>query len=169
MLFNHYVDVTETTAIRKACRDFDFGVAYDKFAADGTHVRDRKYDLLAMAVAGVPNTRRALSYGIVIDEYGNAHFGIPSQREAHAHNDRDLQIKGLENGTTVNVPVIRDEADAKHWLNTLTDGQKELAKMFLTELYGYAVDAYTEEGKYIEGVSCPEYPEWLNEKKEEEA
>ena len=162
MLFNHYVDVIETNAIRKACRDFDFGSAFDKFAADGTYDRDRKHDILALAVSGVPGTRRALAYGISIDAYGNANFGIPSQREAHAHNDRDLQIKGLENGTTVNVPVLRNEDDAKRWLSKLNDSEKELAKMFLFELYAYAVDAYTEEGRYIEGTSRPEYPEWLD-------
>lgn len=164
MLFNHYVDEMEANEIVEACRDFDFGAAFDKFSDAGDYDRDRKYDLLAMAVAGVPNTRKALAYGIAIDDCGNAHFGIPSQREAHAHNDRDLKITD-ETGMTINVPVIRDEADAKHWLNTLTDVQKELAKMFLTELYGYAVDAYTEEGRYIEGASCPEYPEWLDEEK----
>lgn len=163
MLFNHYVDVTETAAIRKACRDFDFALAYDKFTDEGEYDRDRKHDLIALAVAGVPGTRRALAYGISIDAHGNANFGIPSQKAAHGHNDRDLTVEGW--GVVINVPVLRNENDAERWINKLNGSEKELAKMFLLEVYSYAVDAYNEEGRYIEGVSCPEYPEWLNEKK----
>ena len=165
MLFNHYVDEMEKTAIAKACKRFDFTPAFEKYSDTGDFDRDRKHDLLALAVAGIPGTRRALAYGISIDAHGNANFGIPSQREAHAHNDRDLTVEGW--GVVINVPVLRNENDAERWLSKLNDSEKELAKMFLIELYGYAVDAYTEEGRYIEGVSCPEYPEWLNEKKEE--
>ena len=165
MLFNHYIDEMEKTAIAKACKRFDFSPAFEKYSDIGDFDRDRKYDLLAMAVAGVPNTRRALAYGIDLDEYGNAYFGIPSQTAAHAHNDRDLTVEGWD--VVINVPVLRNENDAERWIGELNISEKRLAKMFLMELYGYAVDAYNEEGRYIEGVSCPEYPEWLNEKKEE--
>lgn len=164
MLFNHYIDEMEKTAIAKACKRHDFGEAFEKYSDTGDFDRDRKYDLVALAVAGVPNTRKALAYGVSIDEYGNANFGIPSQKAAHDHNDRDLKITA-ETGMVVSVPVIRDEADAKRWVSSLSGHEKELAKMFLMELYGYAVDAYNEEGRYIEGVCYPEYPEWLDEEK----
>ena len=163
MLFNHYVDTNETNAIRKACRNFDFGEAFDKFDANGSYDRDRKYDLLALAVAGVPDTRRALADGVDLDDYGNAYFDIPSQSSAHAHNDRDLTVEGWD--VVINVPVLRNENDAERWISELNISEKRLAKMFLMELYCYAVDAYNEEGRYIEGVSCPEYPEWLVEEK----
>lgn len=165
MLFNHYVDVIEANEIRKACRDFDFGLAFDKFTDDGEYDRDRKHDLLALAVLGVPGTRRALAYGIDLDEYGDANFGIPSQKAAHGHNDRDLCIE--HDGLSINVPILKTEDDAKRWLSKLNDNEKDLAKAFILELYAYAVDAYNEEGRYIEGVRYPEYPEWLDEEKEE--
>nr|DAQ98940.1 MAG TPA: hypothetical protein [Caudoviricetes sp.] len=163
MLFNHYINEMEKTAIAKACKRFDFSPAFEKYSDTGDFDRDRKYDLLAMAVAGVPNTRRALAYGIDFDEYGDANFGIPSQKAAHGHNDRDLRIE--HDGLSINVPVLKTEDDAKRWLSKLNDNEKDLAKAFILELYAYAVDAYNEEGRYIEGVRYPEYPEWLDEEK----
>ena len=166
MLFNHYVEENEKNAIVTACNKFDFDRAFNAYDHLGTYDHDRACDLLAMAVAGVPGTRRALARGVAINtQRGGCYFSIPAQSEARENNDRNLQVESLDHKIKISVPILKTEADAKSWISKLSGDEEDLARDFIGELNMNAWSAYKEIGQYIEGVEYVHTPSWIREKK----
>lgn len=165
MLFNHYIAETEKSAITKACKRHDFDLAFNVYDHLGSYDYDRSCDLLALAVAGVKGTRRALLRGVTLGSSGGFYFSIPAQREANESVDSELTIESPEFRVTVSVPVLRDVSDAKRWISSLNGDEKYAAMDFIMQLYLAACSAYHDIGHYVEGVTCPEYPEWVAEER----
>lgn len=161
MLFNHYMEETEKNVILEACKNHDFDRAFNACDHLGSYDYDRSCDLLALAVAGVKGTRRALLRGVALASRGGFYFSIPGQREVRDANDRDLVVESSDRRVSVNVPVLRTEADAKRWVSGLNGDEEELARDFLSQLHTNAWSAYKEIGQYIEGVSYIAKPDWL--------
>lgn len=154
MLFSHYIWASEVRTIITECKAGDYVAA---FGGD-VNTRDRRYDIVAMAVAGNKECRKALAYGITMNN-GDTLIGWPSHK---AVNEKNGCVAITDGTTTIKLPVLHTEKEAKRWLKSLRNAsERELAKDFLSALSRNAYWAWREMGQYISGVDVPQKPRWL--------